>query len=91
MSSRSGRAQSMAVNTITAGQTVKVLDVDKDRDYMMIQNIGSENVKIVFNQTDTNGLLLKVDSVYEPSFAPRNEMYIINESATDVDVVVVEG
>lgn len=90
MSNRSGRALTMDTITVLAGTVVKLVDESFNRDYLLIQNNGTENLIITHKETDTKGLLLKGNSnTYEPAFAPRNEVWIRNDTVTDVEITIM--
>lgn len=89
-SSRTGVFQTITPVAVAATSVVQVLTEEKNRDYVMIQNNGADDVLITFEVADTLGFVLKPDSIYEPRLAPKNTVFIRNDSGSVVNIIIAE-
>ncbi len=75
--------------------SVRVLQYNKSRRYLLIQNHGSGGIIVSFGKPAfrNNGINIPSGGFYEPFYCPVNSVNIKTEigSASPADVIVVEG
>jgi hypothetical protein len=85
----------------TAEAPVRVLDRNELRNYLLIQNVGGENITFGFDSsvTDGNGIVLAPGGtagpaqggflLWQDNFIPSNAIYVASAAASSV--AVLEG
>lgn len=77
---------------VTATTTsTKILNVNNARTYLIIQNIGSNNVIVnTATQGGTQGLIVPPGGAYEPINAPINEIWVKSVGGSS-NITVIQG
>lgn len=78
--------------TGAASVSVQILQANRSRNYLMVQNKSASNMWLVFNNSATvfAGVLVEAGGFYEPYKAPWSSVHVIS-TAANLDGVAVEG
>ena len=77
---------------IVGTTSLQVLQANRSRNYLLIQNKSASNMWVVFNNAATSfaGVLVEAGGNYEPYVAPYSGVYIIGAAAA-LEGVCIEG
>lgn len=83
------RVDNVAITDVSS----KVLDANKERNYLAIENNGGGKVFVKFDEAHTaeEGFTVRNGETYFFNLAPINAVYLKSSAGQNEDVVIVEG